>query len=123
MPVTVMPVVAMPVMTMPVMVMVPVTVIPVYLGGQLAGIVLYRRGDTGTAQRQRLCALGRCGNNKQSRNSGKAQHYPHVHMYPPWMQDVGNSARAIVPASRDTLQINVAAVQICETIERDVNAE
>src|SRR5882757_3448570 len=90
-PVAAMPMVAAPVMTAPA----PVPV-PAHFGGQLAGIVLHCRGSTGSAQRQRLGALGRRSNREKSRDGGKAQNSLHVHKYPPWVQDV--ECRAIVPA-------------------------
>jgi hypothetical protein len=95
-------VVVMPVMMVPVVVMMPMVMVPMvmvivpHFRGQRAGVILHRRGGDGTTQRQGLGALGRGGNHEQSRNGGKAQYTLHVHVYPPWMQDVGSGA--IIPA-------------------------
>ena len=118
-PVVVMPVVMVPMVVMPVMVPVVMVIIP-HFGGQRAGVILHRRGGNGTAQRQGLGAFGRGGNHEQCRDGGKAQNTLHVHVYPPWMQDVGSGA--IIPSQRKT-KTKLAAVQIGEASRRRVNAE
>jgi len=73
-------------MPVPAMVAAPAVVaMPAHLGGEFAGIILHRRGDTGTCQRQSLRALGRCGEGEQSADGEEAKNLLHVHVYPPWV--------------------------------------
>ena len=62
---------------MPTMVTVPP---PPYFRGRRLGILLDRRGGAGVAERQRLGALGRSGQDEQCANGGKPQNFRHLHM-------------------------------------------
>jgi len=63
--------------TMPALMAVPP---PSHLGGCRLGILLDRRGGAGIAERQRLGALGRSGQDEQCANGGKPQNFHHLHM-------------------------------------------
>jgi hypothetical protein len=66
-----------PMPTMPAMMVVPP---PSHLGGCRFGILLDRRGGAGIAERQRLGALGRSGQDEQCANGGKPQNFRHLHV-------------------------------------------
>jgi hypothetical protein len=53
---------------------------PSHLGGCRLGILLDRRGGAGIAERQRLGALGRSGQEEQCANGGKPQNFRHLHV-------------------------------------------
>lgn len=53
------------------MVMRAVMMVPAHFGGQFAGLVLYRRGDTGTGERHGPGALGRRDHHQQSTTPAK----------------------------------------------------
>jgi hypothetical protein len=81
---------------MPVIAVVPapaMMTMPARLGGQLAGVILHRRGDARIDQRQRLRALGRRGNDEQSANGEEAQNFLDVQVYPPWVVGTMNADR------------------------------
>jgi hypothetical protein len=80
--------VAMPmVVAVPAVVTVPATA-PVHVGCRLLRILLDRGRSAGAGQRERLCALGRCGYYEQCANSRKRQNFPHLHTSSPWSFDV-----------------------------------
>jgi hypothetical protein len=53
---------------------------PSHFSGIRFGILLHRRGGAGIAERQRLCALGRSGENEQCPDGGKPEYFRHLHL-------------------------------------------
>src|ERR1700722_3746934 len=64
--------------------MVPMVMMPMDFRGLDLRILLYRRGGAGIDQRQRLGALRRSGQDKQSANCSKSQKSCYVHIYLHW---------------------------------------
>jgi hypothetical protein len=87
----VLPTAVMPMATMmPAAVPATMTTSPPDFGGIGPGILLHRRSGAGIAERQRLGAFARSGENEQCANGGKPKnfgcgYFRHLHLWSPWV--------------------------------------
>jgi hypothetical protein len=90
----------MPMMPMPTVVMMMMMPSPMDLGGLHLGTLLNRRGGAGIGQRQRLGALGWCGEDQQSADRSQSQKSHYVHIYSPLGSSCVTSAAWLIESSR-----------------------